>query len=99
VGVDEPTGNLSRLQQAVEAQLEALGYPREGRAFHPHLTLGRVQRRAASSEVRELGEKIAAITLGELGQMRVSEVHVMRSDLRPDGAVYTALAVVPLAGA
>lgn len=96
VGLHEPTGALSRLRDAVESQVAPLGFPTENRPFSPHLTLGRVQRNATGSEVREVGEAVAASTIGTLDEMRVTRVSYIQSDLRPGGAVYTTLYDAPL---
>jgi 2'-5' RNA ligase len=92
VGVEEETGALAALQRDVEQSLVPLGFEPEKRAFHPHLTLGRTQRNVRSADLRRLGELIATAGVGELGQVHVSAFHLMRSDLRPQGAIYTALA-------
>ncbi len=91
VGLYEPSGTLSRLRDAVESHVAPLGFPTEKRPFRPHLTLGRVQRYASKSEVREVGEVIAAGETGTLDEMRVGQVSYIKSDLRPGGAVYTTL--------
>jgi 2'-5' RNA ligase len=98
VGLHEPTGALRRLRDAVEAQVAPLGFPTEKRPFHPHLTLGRTQRRASPAEVRALGETIAASAVGNIDEMSVREVCYIKSDLRPSGAVYTALSRASLGG-
>jgi 2'-5' RNA ligase len=43
VGVRMPNPPLTDLQKACEEALAGLGFPLEGRAFKPHLTLGRVK--------------------------------------------------------
>ena len=91
VGLQEPTGTLSRLRDAVESHVAPLGFPTENRPFHPHLTLGRVQRYASKSEVRQVGEVVASSAVGTLDEMRVIRVSYIKSDLRPSGAVYTTL--------
>jgi len=91
VGLQEITGALVSLRDAVEAHVAPLGFPTEGRPFNPHLTLGRVQRHASKSEVREIGEVVAASVAGIDCEMAVQEVLYIRSDLRPSGAVYTML--------
>lgn len=96
VGVQEETGTLAQLQKAIEENLASLGYPAEKRQFSPHLTLGRVQKRVSASDLRRLGELVGTSKVGTLGQMEVRSVSLMRSDLRPDGAVYTRLAEVEL---
>ena len=68
-----------------------LGYAREERPFSPHLTLGRVSRNANRQDERLIGEAIESIKLGFLGVARVQAVHLYKSDLHPNGAVYTRL--------
>jgi 2'-5' RNA ligase len=91
VGLQEPTGALARLQKAVEDHVAPLGFPTEQRSFSPHLTLGRVQRYAAKSEVRQIGEVAVANAVGTIGEMTATVVCYIKSDLRPSGAVYTTL--------
>lgn len=98
LGLHEPTGALRRLRDAVETQVAPLGFPTEKRPFSPHLTLGRVHRHASSSDVRALGEIIAASAVGDIDEMQVGEVCYIKSDLRPSGAVYTTLSRAPLGG-
>jgi 2'-5' RNA ligase len=78
--------------------MEKLGFPPEGRKFDAHLTLGRTQRRASSGDVRRLGQLVEETKIGELGQMEAQAVSLMKSDLKPTGAVYTQLAAVRLEG-
>jgi 2'-5' RNA ligase len=99
IGVREPTGRLSALQRAVESHVAPLGYPAEERGFQPHLTLGRASRDALPNDVKRLGEIVAAADVGVLGQVSVSEVALIKSDLKPTGAEYTALQRARLARA
>jgi len=98
VGVREESGTLRRLQKAIEDGMEKLGFPPEGRKFDAHLTLGRTQRRASSGDVRRLGQLVSETDVGSLGQMEARSVSLIKSDLRPTGAVYTQLAAVELEG-
>ena len=91
VGLQEPSGALSRLQRAVEAQVAPLGFPTERRAFSPHLTLGRVQQYASRSDVRQIGEVVATSIVETLGEMQATAVSYIKSVLQPGGAVYTTL--------
>jgi len=91
VGLQEPTGTVVRLRDAVEAQVAPLGFPTEGRPFSPHLTLGRVQRDSSKSEVRKIGEVVAASAVGIVGEMTAKSVCLIKSDLKPGGAVYSTL--------
>ena len=98
VGLQDPTGALARLRDAVEAQVVPLGFPTEARPFRPHLTLGRVQRHASKSEVIEVGAVVFNSQVGDIGEMAVSSVSYIKSDLQPGGSVYTTLAEASLAG-
>jgi 2'-5' RNA ligase len=97
IGVDEPSGTLARLQQGVERAIAPLGFPTERRRFSPHLTLGRVKRGRSPAELEALGQYATRARV-RVGDMSVQCVYLMRSDLRPGGAIYTELATAPLAG-
>ena len=91
IGINEPTGRLNSLQRAVESTLSPLGYPSEERGFQPHLTLGRATRDASANDLKRLGELVAAANVGTLGQVSVTEIALIKSDLKPTGAEYTTL--------
>lgn len=99
VGLQELSGALARLRDAVEAQVAPLGFPTEKRPFRPHLTIGRVQRCASKSEVREIGEVVATSIIGTVDEMTVTIVSYIKSELKPGGAVYTTLFEAKLGGA
>ncbi|MFQ5342652.1 MAG: RNA 2',3'-cyclic phosphodiesterase [Anaerolineae bacterium] len=96
VGLKGDVDQLLTLQEKVEQAMAELGFEPEGRRFHPHLTLGRVNRRASSGYQRRLGETLQRHTVQVVGQMQVKEVSLMRSQLNPRGAKYTQLGVYPL---
>jgi len=96
VGVQEPTGALSGLQRAIEEACAGLGFRRERRPFHPHLTLGRLQDRVSREERAVVSELIRRTEAASLGTMIARGVSLIRSDLRPGGAVYTTLREVEL---
>jgi len=99
VGLARGALETRALQARVTEALAARGFPREERAWHPHLTIGRVfderrWRREAGPALRSALAQSATMTFGTL---RVAEVALMRSDLSPAGARYTVRRVVPLA--
>ena len=96
VGVKEPTGRLAALQDAIEEVMAPFGYEPEGRGFTPHLTLGRVQRRASRDDVARVGEVVTGTVLGELASVPVERFDLIQSVLKPSGAEYTALRAFPL---
>ncbi len=84
-------GELQVLQSGIEVEAARLGIPREERPFSPHLTIGRVSRSASNSDVQQIGQVVELADVGMIGTMRVQAVHLIRSDLRPNGPVYTHL--------
>lgn len=98
VGVEESSGALQALHKEVERSLARLGFRPEARPFSPHLTLGRVGRGVGGTERRRIGEHIRNRSVGRLGEIQVEAISLMRSDLKPTGAVYTRLASFPLGG-
>ncbi len=90
VGVEAPSEMID-LQRGIDAKTSRIGYTPDRRPFSPHLTLGRVSRNAKAIEIRKIGDVLAASKIGFLGVSRVNTVHLYRSDLKPDGAVYSRL--------
>jgi 2'-5' RNA ligase len=91
IGVAEAS-DLIRLYEAVEEELVSAGFPREARPFSPHLTLGRV--RVDRSSAR-LGEAMDGAEF-DAAPFPVTEVTLMKSDLKSSGAVYTRIASLKL---
>jgi 2'-5' RNA ligase len=96
VGVSGEVERAAQLAQRIDDACATLGFAREERPFSPHLTLGRVQRDARPGERQWIGELIENASVGNLGELRVERVSVMKSELRPGGSVYTRLAEVRL---
>jgi 2'-5' RNA ligase len=95
VGVGGDVEALAALQQAIEKQASGLSEHSEKREFHPHLTIGRVKN-VPFRELQRLGERILSAEVGMLGEWTATEVHLMKSELLPEGAKHTALASVRL---
>lgn len=96
IGIGGETDTLGRLQSQIEDAMADLGFEPERRRFHPHFTLGRVDRHASTSFQRRLGEELERYKVDQIGEMLVDEVSLMRSQLNPSGAIYTQLAAFPL---
>jgi 2'-5' RNA ligase len=86
VGLSGGVSELLRLQEQVEKALSPLGFPREERAFTPHLTLARV---FVEGFLKAAPEAVS---------FRVEGISLMRSQLAPSGAIYSRLAFIPLRG-
>ncbi len=85
VGVEDESGGLKRVHERVEEECSALGFTRETRPFHPHLTIARLR---ATAGAKELGSLHRA-TAFESASFRVTELVLMRSELGPGGSRYT----------
>ncbi|HVG21910.1 MAG TPA: RNA 2',3'-cyclic phosphodiesterase [Blastocatellia bacterium] len=92
VGLAGIPESLKQLHAAIEDELAREGFPRESKRFSPHLTIGRIRGPKGASRVAE--DLIAAGFEPET--FRAREVVVMRSDLNPEGSVYTPQAIIPL---
>jgi 2'-5' RNA ligase len=84
-----PGPGLLAFQDELERELEREGFPREERAFHPHLTLGRVK---GPGRIREAMLELEKHRGENLGEMTVRRVALFESRLRPDGPEYRVLA-------
>lgn len=96
VGVEGPP-DLMSLQRMIDTETDRLGYASENRDFKPHLTLGRVGRNVTPKELQKIGQVLKEKKVGFLGVAQVRDVHLFRSDLQSNGAVYTRMYSVPLA--
>lgn len=84
---------LTDLAHAVEGELLNIGIPKEARDFFPHITLGRVKSFRVKSR---LIKEIRRFHKIELAKMVVDRIHLIKSELKPGGAIYEDLATVEL---
>lgn len=87
-------GVLARIHERLDNQLMSLGVEHEDRKFDAHLTVGRVKSRR---NVAGLMESLNAYQGFRFGLERITQVVLMKSDLTPEGPVYTKLHSVDLA--
>ncbi|HWO88600.1 MAG TPA: RNA 2',3'-cyclic phosphodiesterase [Gemmatimonadales bacterium] len=85
---------LELLANDVEEALAPLGFASELRPFHPHITLGRVERGARSS--RLAGLATLAQEVAYEGMVPVESVDLMESQLGAGGARYEVASRAPL---
>jgi RNA 2',3'-cyclic 3'-phosphodiesterase len=88
LGAADPTGQLARLYERLEAECAAAGFPREARPFHAHITLARV--RTANAAARRLARYHTQLGFPP-ASFQAHELTLMRSDLGPGGSRYTPL--------
>jgi RNA 2',3'-cyclic 3'-phosphodiesterase len=91
VGLAEGSEAVAALARSVNGALERGGFGTPDKPFRPHLTLARVRERARFLEaIREAAPANAPPAAA------LDRVHVMKSELHPAGARYTALTEVRL---
>lgn len=77
---------LRCLKHDLEWEFASLGYEREARSFHPHLTLGRARSDARVGDFRDLENVVAELDFS--GALPVRSIELMRSKTKPSGAEY-----------
>jgi len=87
IGTEDPSGNLAKLHAALESECERLGFVREQRTFHPHLTVARLRQPHGARELARLHQDIGFDSL----MVPVREIHLIRSELSSQGSRYTTL--------
>ncbi len=92
VGLEGET--LGSLAMAVEMALEPIGFEREKRDFSPHLTIGRW--RSFDGQSGRLKQEIERWKNYSFGESRVEGAVFFQSILKPQGADYSPLGVIPL---
>lgn len=95
IGLSGQVDGVTRLAAAVERALVELGFAPEPKPFNPHLTLARIKERS-----RDIGRALAVDRMLEgvapIGTVTVNAIVLMKSELKPSGAVYTKLREVSL---
>ena len=86
---------LVQLQKAVESELVIQGFSKERRPYHPHLTLARSRR---NTNLLTVGQILDKIEVQPTDTELIQSVKIMKSDLRPNGPVYTCLEKISLSG-
>ncbi len=96
VGLTGEIDKLSKLQKQIEENMSILGYPEEGREFTPHLTLARVRFQPPPVELQKFTQLITSFKDNKAGTFIVQEVNLMKSQLTPQGAIYSKLGTIVL---
>ena len=96
LGLEGEMERLSRFRDALQHSLTPFGIKEEKRPFRPHLTLGRF--RKGTGRGPDLETVLSAYGAVESPLSVLPELVLFRSDLRPEGAIYTRLDAWPLSG-
>jgi RNA 2',3'-cyclic 3'-phosphodiesterase len=87
VGVQDGARELTRLAELCDRAVEPLGFARERRPFHAHVTLGRLK------EVANIEPLMVALPAEHrFSDTAVGELNLFESAIKPDGSEYTARA-------
>ena len=88
IGIRETADTIHRIQQDLENELETVGFPKDKRQFSPHLTLGRVK--FNDPTVHKIALELERMHVEEI-EFSMDHIVIMKSDLHPNGAIYTPL--------
>jgi len=88
IGLGGQVEALQKIYSRIEDELAGLGFARENRGFKAHLTLARFKAGGTPPDLRKVFED-----LGNYAPKPFAAKHLVlyKSDLRPQGAVYTPL--------
>lgn len=95
LGMDGDTDILISLQRGIDGGLQDCGFKKEDRPFRPHLTLARIKEPKGLIGLAKIIEKSEDYTAGSF---IVGGLNLFKSNLTPQGAVYTKLAYFQFAG-
>lgn len=84
----EDSSELGELVKRIEENLSLKGFPRENRAFTPHLTLARSKPNAMPGNFREVLKQYSS---RDFGAFQNDQFQLVQSELKSSGAEYTTL--------
>ena len=93
LGVNDLEGKLGNLHARLEAESAKVGFPKESRPFHPHLTIARLRKPRHANALAAAHRQ----TKFEPEEFTVSELLVIRSELSSAGSNYTTISRHPFA--
>ena len=92
IGVETIDAALLSLHAELDASLAEIGFAKEKRGFHPHITLGRVRHSSGLPALREVVEARDQLVAGEFV---IDRLTLFESELRQTGARHTQFGVYP----
>ena len=93
VGLTGQLELLSKLQKTLDVNLKGIGFPPEKRPFKGHLTIGRIKTKMNS---KIFVDALMAFRSFETETFVADRIVLFKSELKPNGAVYTDLASATL---
>lgn len=92
IGVSDPSGQLSALQERFENECAAEGFAQEDRAYRPHLTIARLRKPEGARQLVDAHLQMKFETI----EVELKELVVFRSELSPKGSKYTVISAADL---
>lgn len=91
-GIEDGAG-LTGLARSIGDAMAGLGFEREARPFHPHVTLARLR------NARALREIVLPMAEQMFGDTRIDAVTLFESETKPTGSVYREVEKIPFKSA
>jgi len=88
IGVNDGGNELEKLAVVIHLQLSQFGFSPD-KKFKPHVTIFRVK-----NKIEDVSDKLEKFSSYYFGKQTVSEIKLKKSELTPNGPIYTDLLVV-----
>ena len=88
VGVNDGVKELEKLAETIRSKLSDIGFSPD-KKFKPHVTIFRVK-----NKIGGLPDKLEKFSSYHFGKQIISEIKLKKSELTPNGPIYTDLLVV-----
>ncbi len=85
VGAEDVAGKLQPLVDSIETEMASIGFEKETKGFHPHVTIGRMKNGKDTSSLLRKMESV----IFESQPAVVSAMSLVRSKLKASGSIYS----------
>ncbi len=98
-GIKDRGAGLVSMNSEMEDRLKKLGFQREERPYHPHITVARFGKKMNREGKKILQRQLSDKQNRSFGSMRINRISLMESTLTEKGAVYSLLSAADFYGA
>tara|TARA_B100000586_G_C19986353_1_gene374305 strand:- start:212 stop:751 length:540 start_codon:yes stop_codon:yes gene_type:complete len=88
IGANEGVNELEKLAEIIRMKLSQVGFSPD-KKFKPHVTIFRIK-----SKIEDMTNKLEKFSSYSFGKQMISEIKLKKSELTPNGPIYTDLLVV-----